>query len=965
VKFKLKFNVKIELKTKAKTLILIFLLALSTTAIVNIKGKVPESHKEVEEINTSSSITPQYKYHYENDFDYFWFTIEPAILAGFAGSDTEWSQDPNDVMSLQLAYYNIFQSDQFSMSGTLFVESHNTFKKQNNNLGAYIDWHIDIDVILEYALDVDSIEITLAIIGPIGEKELISIYDPDLSSQEGRFYIPNFDQYIWSGSGTEGKIYFKLTGDVHGEVLESGGGINLLLSFEGLRVVQEIMPKEQVAERRTLILAHGYAFWEDPETPYNWRTFTLAQEFLETYDDIIVLNYAGWFLAYRYSKNDNGDWTIQVIPMYKQITNDVSIRYIALVLAQYIIQDYKQIEDNVDFICHSMGGLVTRYMIKAFYTTLQDHFANHSRDFKIKNIAMMAPPNHGSYLNVGGDLQQREMLAGSPFLNELNAYESGMPAYSEIPYSGRNINWFTYKSGIYTNNAGLRHDGVVDVYSVHLYGATANKGWYQLKHEDLRHNEMMKTVIFNDIIKPPPIIDAIFNGGTPGIIMRIEDLTLQPNYEEPGGKTLLSITLPAEDQVDIVSSILTLYISTDIYQMTLKAGTADTYEVELPLAEGDYSFLITAELTGLDGRLYQMSGNLRIIDDDASPPVIQMTPEDTSISDEDAVGGVSVEWVISDYSGISEANVLLNGIEIRSYTNQGTITDSYLLPNEPGGYTISVWARDNDGDPEHDPPGGDWLENSNERTITIYDDDITPPNIQSPPGGDLSISDEDALGGVLVSWEISDDSGISEANVKLNGVEIRSYVDQGIITDSYLLPNEPGVYTISIWAKDGDNDSEDDWLEYSIEKSISIYDDDHNPPEIEITPGDLTISVGEAEGGILVEWEISDYSGISEAYVLLNGTQIRSYGNYGTIIDSHLLANQPGVYNFTIWAKDNDNDLEDDWLEYSTMITITIYEEEDTTPPPPGIPGYNIFLLLGILSVVIILISKKGRKYKF
>jgi hypothetical protein len=280
--------------------------------------------------------------------------------------------------------------------------------------------------------------------------------------------------------------------------------------------------------------------------------------------------------------------------------------------------------------------------------------------------------------------------------------------------------------------------------------------------------------------------------------------------------------------------------------MTLKTGPTETYEVELPLVEGNYPFLITAEL---NVGLYQMSGNLTIIDDDVMAPVIQITPGDTSISDEAAVGGV------------------------------------------------------------------------------------------------------------LVEWEISDDSGISEANVKLNGVEIRSYTDQGTIIDSYLLPNELGVYTISIWAKDGDNDLEDDWLEYSIERDISIYDDDLNPPDIEITPGDLIISVGEAEGGILVEWEISDYSGISEAIVLLNGTLISSYENYGTVIDSYHLANIPGVYNFTIWAKDNDNDLENDWLEHSTMIMIAIYEEEDTSQP--GIPGYNMFVLLGILSVAIIIISKK------
>ena len=967
MKFKLKFNVKKELKSKAKGLILIFLLTLSMAALVNIKGRAPEAYKEDEEINTSSPITPQYKYHYENDFDYYDLIFDSVDFIEVIGIGTKWSQDPNDGIGLQLYYNNAFQGD-FEMSGSLFVQSHNTFEIQNNaNLGGYVDWHIDVNISQTF-IDIDSIDIILTIFRvadpPLTINELINIYD--LDSQEGRFYLSNFDQYIWP----DGKIKFALTGTATGVPIFSIGSIGLLLSFEGLRVVQEIMPKEEVAERRTLIFVHGYSGVATPEDPANWLTFLFAQEFLEAYDDIIVISYYGQFKAIRYSKHANGLWTEHFIYRNEDIDQWWLIEDIAFVLAQYIIQDYANISDNVDFITHSMGGLVTRCMIKRYYDDIISAYKNINipRVFKIKNVAMMAPPNHGG-LWYWVDTQAGQMQAGSDFLNSLNANDGGHdPTFDktfEIPYSGRYINWFTYRSGInkgHLLNPDLRHDGMVDVYSPWLIGAT-NKGWYQIDHEMMRRNNMLKTVIFNDIIKPPASIDATFNGGTPGIIMGIEDLTLQPNYEDSGGKTLLSITLPAEDQGDVIPSTATLHIASDTYQMTLKPGT---YEVELPLVDGDYLFLMTAELTSQDGRLYQMSGNLKIIDDDVKPPEIQITPGDLSISDEDAVGGVLVSWDISDYSGISEANVLLNGIEIRSYTNQGTITDWYLLPNELGVYTISVWARDNDDDPEHDPPGGDWLENSTERTITIYDDDISPPNIQSPPGGDISISDEDAIGGVLISWEISDGSGISEANVKLNGVEIRSYVDQGIITDSYLLANEPGVYNFTIWAKDGDNDSEDDWLEYSIERSISIYDDDLNPPDIQITPGDLNISVGEAEGGILVEWEISDYSDISEASVLLNGTEINYYANlYGTIIDSYYLLNRPGVYNFSIWAKDNDNDLEDDWLEYSTMITITIYEEDDIPPPPPDIPGYNIFVLLGILSVVIILISKKRRNFKF
>lgn len=944
-------KINLKLKTRLKTEILVILITLSIASIININGNFSNANQEVETLNTSAPITPKYKYIYENDFDYYDSYFHLVSSANLIGYDIEWSQDPNDIENLQLDFTCIVGPNTIfdDIEGTMFVESHNTYKKQqDHNLGAYIDWKIDMDVpYLDNIFDVQ-FYLSLNILKPTKFEQLVTI--ENFNPQEGTFYLSNFDQYIWN----DGKIRFALRGLFIGDTSRYvWGGAVISIKFEGLRVVQELKPIETEAEKRTLIFVHGFNLDGHTNPTTHWDNFKNSTEFKNAYDNMIVISYYGLFKAYEY-RTINGKFKLVDTYINDADTLDTNtpIEVISALIYLYILQHQDSIEDNVDFVSHSMGGLITRCMIKEYYQNIKEYYENLGRNFNIKNVCMIATPNHGVWYGALINFQLFQMGADSPFINYINSP-------TEIPQSGQNISWFTYRSGI-VYQFDTRIDSLVDINSVPLTGAI-NKGLYNCEHTEFLNRKMMKTIIFNDLFKPPGIIDTIFDGGTPGIIMQIEDLTLQPNYDAPGGKTLLSITLPAEDAVDIDSTTVTLYVSTYNYQMTLKAGTTDTYEVELPLAEGNYSFLITADELMLDGWLYQMSGNLIIIDDDVKPPVIQITPEDLSISDEDAVGGVSIAWEISDYSGISEANVLLNGIEIRSYTNEGTITDSYVLANHPGVYTFSVWARDNDDDLAHNPPGEDWSENSTERTITIYDDDKNLPDIKITPG-DLSISDEDAVGGVLISWEITDYSGILEANVTLNGVEISSYANQGTITDSYLLPSEPGVYTISIWAKDNDNDLEDDWLEYSTERIITIYDDDLNPPEIEITPGDLTISVEEAEGGVLISWEISDYSGISEANILLNGIEIQSYANQGTIIDSYLLANEPGVYNFSIWAKDNDNDLEDDWLEYSTKITITIYEVDDI--PPPAIPGYSVSVLLGILAVVIILISKKRRNYK-
>ncbi|MFX0076401.1 MAG: esterase/lipase family protein [Candidatus Hermodarchaeota archaeon] len=824
----MKFNKKVRLKSL--TLIFIFTVILILSSAITTKSNRIILRRKLhdEEINTSSPVTPQYRYHYEKNFDYYDYLLQSVSDVLTIGLGTEWSQDPNDDKGLHLFYSSTF-SEPFRMAGGLFVQSHNEFESQlNPDLGGYVDFHVDVNM-SQINIDILSIDLILTIFkvaDPPISIELLNIFD--LEPQKGRFYLPNFDQYIWPDK----RIRFAVAAIAQGDNNPGAPGFIILsLSLEGLRVVQEIIPKVEEAEKRTLILAHGYAFMQEPETPNNWETFILAQEYLEKYDTIIVLNYADWFQAYIFSKDEDGIWNLfnpVFLDMGIQVTNDHSIRFISLIVAQFIINYSSYINDNVDFICHSMGGLVTRWMVKYLYPIIRNHYtANLSRNFKIRNVGMMGTPNHGSYLNVGGDLQQREMQAGSGFLDELNLNNNRTDPNSEIPWIGRNINFFTYRSGIYRNLAGLRHDGVVDIYSVHLYGATANKGWYQIDHNHMKTNAMLKTVIFNDFIKPPAIVDAIFNWGTPGIIIRIEKLTLEPNIEALGGKTLLSITMSAEDQGIIVISTVTLHIASNIYQMTLNSGS---FEVELPLVDADYSFLITGELTGQVGRLYQMSGILRITDDDARSPEIELTPGDTSISDQDAIEGISIEWEISDYSGISEATVKINGVEIRSYYDQGTISDNYLLTNDPGTYTISVWARDNDNDPGHDPPGTDGLETISESTITIYDDDTSPPNIYSTPGGDISIPIEDATEGVLVSWEVSDESGLSEAHIELNGVLVRSYTNLANISDSYLLSNETGTYTFSIWAKDNDNDSENDWLEYSTTFTVTIYDDDEPPP---------------------------------------------------------------------------------------------------------------------------------------
>jgi len=218
------------------------------------------------------------------------------------------------------------------------------------------------------------------------------------------------------------------------------------------------------------------------------------------------------------------------------------------------------------------------------------------------------------------------------------------------------------------------------------------------------------------------------------------------------------------------------------------------------------------------------------VDDDMEPPIIILTPSMT-IADGDAIGGLLMEWQISDFSGIAEASVQANGVTIAFYGLCESISDSILFPNVPGTTTIIVYARDNDNDPEH-PDGVDWLETTAQSVITVYDDDISDPLISITYSGEGHTA---APGQWSVSIEDME-SGIAEVQILVNGEEVLNQQLNGISSISYDIPVPAieGVHDIDVNVKNNDND----WLgdeEASSEtssKEILFWIDPGDPPVI-------------------------------------------------------------------------------------------------------------------------------------
>lgn len=133
----------------------------------------------------------------------------------------------------------------------------------------------------------------------------------------------------------------------------------------------------------------------------------------------------------------------------------------------------------------------------------------------------------------------------------------------------------------------------------------------------------------------------------------------------------------------------------------------------------------------------------------------------------------------------------------------------------------------------------------------LLNPDVDPPVIILT--SDQKISDNDAIGGFLIEWEITDKGGISEATVKLNDEIIASYSGPNSISDSYLLANIPGDYLVEMTAIDNSG------LVSSAQSTISITDDDITAPSITIIyigsgtdfdPGHWYVCVEDLESGV-------------------------------------------------------------------------------------------------------------------
>ncbi|MFX0145972.1 MAG: hypothetical protein ACFE9C_18040, partial [Candidatus Hodarchaeota archaeon] len=280
----------------------------------------------------------------------------------------------------------------------------------------------------------------------------------------------------------------------------------------------------------------------------------------------------------------------------------------------------------------------------------------------------------------------------------------------------------------------------------------------------------------------------------------------------------------------------------------------------------------------LDSLTAKFYNRIILIDDDKTPPTI------SRVYTGDGTDGNPGTLIVtaSDASGLSEDP---SGI--------------YLIPNNLGSHVFTFTATDNDND-----RSGDSLTTTITETITLIDDDITPPTISIVYTGDGT----DGNPGTLIVTA-SDASGLSED-------------PSGI----YPVPNNLGSHVFTFTATDNDDDRSGDSLTTTITETITLIDDDVLSPIVS------NVFVEDNFCDIFLQFNAFDDSngddkGIGKIYIYIDNELVQNYlpspdeTNFEFIMPNDWIF-QMGVHELLIEVWDADNDRDSDSLSSSVSTTF-------------------------------------------
>lgn len=253
-------------------------------------------------------------------------------------------------------------------------------------------------------------------------------------------------------------------------------------------------------------------------------------------------------------------------------------------------------------------------------------------------------------------------------------------------------------------------------------------------------------------------------------------------------------------------------------------------------------------------------------------------------------------------------------IIITAWDESGLSVDpsgTYSVPNSLGTHNFEFYATDNDTDRPDDT-----LTSSLSISITIYDDDTTPPEAVIKYIGEGLDNDPGYF-----EWNVWDvDSGLHEIEVRITYSSTDGSEDFEIAFPSsqagkWDIPSNLGYYTLAIFARDDDDDRTllVDSLTVEVSTYQEIMDDDVDPPVL----SNLVIIPDVFE--INISLDALDLSDIGEIIIYVNGEVVEpisfiKQGNTYTFLITNDWLFKKGYSQLEVHVFDADNDRPNDSL---------------------------------------------------
>lgn len=638
---------------------------------------------------------------------------------------------------------------------------------------------------------------------------------------------------------------------------------------------------------RTLLLIHGWEYgWKDNLAYIHFAEYitdaTLNQIYGEVGGNIIPVNLYG--LKHHLGFPVTYDSGISIYDINDPSNNHDLVGYVvegvikrgASISPSDPVQGHLAVQQNIDMIGYSMGGLVARAIIKYEYNEIIATVDTNGKNLQINNYICIGTPNHGTLPYVPSiDLQSAQMSPRSVFLNALNSgdetphsdqvrYLACAGYYQVVVYDyvwvwlclDPPFDWVCWWGLVSVPRLqNVYDDKLISTSSVHLSGAH-NKNFLvpnsELPHADLPFN--------NDIRS---YIDTWLRNYYP---LQPEDTTPPTiNYEYTG------------DGTDGNAGQM-IFTATDEYGI----DGPSTQIIDLDPSIIDVPQIHTVTFVDNNGLTSTRTESVTLVDDDTESPEI-----------------TKIEYLDGDYTDGAPGKLRFTAVDDSGIMDGEQVVDelSIDVPVDPSivgevQYIEAPIFYDADNDREGDQMCTCGLDL--EIPITLSDDDTIAPKIEFTYTGDHTDGNPGQL--IVNSHDPSnpEPNGDEDSGLALNPSQI---ID---------IPNSLGTHEYEFTATDNDDDREGDALTTTSSTSITIEDDDTEAPVINATY-DTTID-NHAES-LDVELSITDQSGIASVEVEYGGNiYVPDEVEEGSYSLSLPLIYLLGSQSFTVTATDADDD---------------------------------------------------------